>query len=291
MRTITKETKLSTMSPKAQSFILAQITRNQYALDYWMAALSTLKELPFYKREVKRMYGIIQREVNQYNHAIRGMIHKEENDTVDGYDMLLDNTYEFHEELKKQIYFYEQAVSRVIQKHRLPHASFLCQMSTSKDLLDLVAFVDGMEIHNCPDVENIGRYGGFIREMPLMSCDGMVTKPTVMGHFVQLCAKMNMLMLKALGVNLDVSYTEESDPETFRTSEIVTKNLINTLMDYKTLMIMYEDEGGKTVKEARDICHERIREKEAEIEKEVKRQAHKEELKKAKKAAKSNNNN
>lgn len=284
-----KNTKVSDLTKTEQVFVISQLVRNQYAIDYWMAALSNIKELPICRHEVKRDIKQAEREVDHYNTDLSTYF---TDGNVNPLEMVKDAACEYWRELKRMVGFYEEAVSRILLKKDTPYADRLKQLSIAKDLLSVVSYIDGLEALTQPRIRPLLKVGASITEQSRMG-EEMEQKalPSVMGHFQRLSERINMGILRQIGIQ---DGTFESNAEVERAIKISCSNIQETLMDYELMWTLMED-SGHTLEEAKSLIAERKAKREAEAAKlklkeelESMKKARKDLIKMAKKAAKNN---
>lgn len=253
---------LNDVDGKTQKVILAQITRSQFVIDYWRGVLVDTKDKPYFQDpKIRRSTLSCIKLCERYDAAISHNF-----TTGMGMEILRDAAYEFRKNIKQQLFFYEQAIKRILDMYNYTDSQFLTKMAVSKDLLDISSCITQCECMLWPPARVIARshelpkgYG--FMELPKEFCPNHPRPSTNLGYLVRQAVAHNKTVRQHLGLE-DIKYDMEGgNSEILRSVKISSANICDAMQNYDVIYCLYADEG-KTWDEARILAAEMMKDEE-----------------------------
>jgi len=235
---------LSDLNAGIQRIVLAQLVRNQLAVDIVEAMLGDLRDHPelgqYIRHDAKKWAGRLQVFCDQYNAGYNQM--SVSTGVVE--DFTRDAALLFKQYIKQYLFYYEQAIIRVIQKEKIPQANMLSRLAVAKGLVDIVAYIDGYEIAQSkalPDAFGILRRMSFLgyteRHQPAQHLDSV---PTTMGMFLRMLEQFNKAFMIEMRQPWQVRYICEDGDDIARAVEVAGLKMQEAMTDYNLIMYLFE---------------------------------------------------
>lgn len=229
---------------------IAQLCRDRMAIGYMDGVLNEVEHREdLMKGDVKKNVKYLQGLVARYNAWCRRCFGTEE-----GYESSIDAAVEYRKEIKQVLFWYVQAIKMVFDMMKMPDTDLMSRCAVCKDLLDMTALTNAMEMSSLPNADRYCRpkeLPAAIGYMPLRDdiLNGRPQPPSFTGYLTRQMGRLNQSILNAIGDGKTSYSVDVNNDDLERSFKVCTDRMAKAMANYSLIEKLASGMTAQEVKE------------------------------------------